>query len=173
MACAKCGYEDKKEKIKFNIPLCEICSHFSPTEETTFNNYISEKINPESIESFRKQFQSKNNILGMEKKARQGKVVNRAAFGYELLNKELVINEEEKLIVQKIFLDFLNSETSLNNLAKNNGFSINGIKKILRNFTYLGKVKFAGQITQGNHESIISPEIFNKVQSKLEQRKIK
>ena len=43
-----------------------------------------------------------------------------------------------------------------------------GIKKILRNFTYIGKVKFSGQILQGKHEAIISPELFNKVQNKLE-----
>jgi len=60
---------------------------------------------------------------------------------------------------------------SLNKLAKKYNFSVNGIKKILKNFTYIGKVKFSGQIIDGEHEPIISPTLFNKVQNKLEEKK--
>ncbi len=104
----------------------------------------------------------------MIKKAREGKVMSRAPFGYKLEKKQLIPDEEKKLIVERIFLDFLNEKISLTKLAERHGFSVNGLKKILRNFTYIGKVKFDGQILQGKHEAIISPELFNKVQSKLE-----
>jgi dTDP-4-amino-4,6-dideoxygalactose transaminase len=59
-------------------------------------------------------------------------------------------------------------------LAKKHNFSVNGLKKILRNFTYIGKVKFDGQIHQGKHQAIISSMLFNKVQDKLDKiKKIK
>ena len=37
---------------------------------------------------------------------------------------------------------------------------INGLKKILKNRTYLGEVKFAGNLYKSNHPAIINPEIF-------------
>ena len=60
---------------------------------------------------------------------------------------------------------------NLTKLAKKHNFSTNGLKKILKNFTYIGKVKFNGQIHDGKHKAIISPVLFNKVQDKLERLK--
>ena len=48
---------------------------------------------------------------------------------------------------------------------------MNGIKKILKNFSYLGKVKFAGNILAGKHTALISSELFNRVQSRFEKTK--
>jgi len=99
--------------------------------------------------------------------------MSRAPFGYKIINKDLIPDQEKKLIMQNLFLEFLNENKTLTSLSKKYNFSVNGIKKILRNFTYIGKVKFKGQISQGKHEAIISPEIFNKTQSKLEKLGIK
>jgi len=169
MKCEKCSYEsEENSKLVFNekeFYLCSICRHFLP-ENIHVEGYLNEKIPLNILDSFRKH-QSKG-IEGMKAKAKQGKIMSRPAFGYKLINKELVVNEGEKLKVEKIFLDFLNNEISLNQLSKTHGFSVNGVKKILKNFTYIGKVKFDGHISQGNHQAIISPEIFNKVQKKLE-----
>ena len=55
----------------------------------------------------------------------------------------------------------------LTQLAKKHSMTTAGIKKLLSNSTYLGKVKFANKETNGTHESIISEELFNKVQEKL------
>ncbi len=129
--------------------------------------YLKEKIDWRVLESFRK-FEKKGK-QGMAEKAREGRVMNRAPFGYKLEKKHLIIDNGKKLTVEKIFLDFLNEDTSLNKLAERHGFSVNGIKKILKNFTYIGKVKFSGQILQGRHEPIITSELFNKVQSKIEK----
>ena len=67
----------------------------------------------------------------------------------------------------EIFKTFLERDYSLNSLAKNYSLSVNGIKKILQNRTYLGEIKFAGSLHKGNHQPIISPEIFYAVQRKL------
>jgi len=166
MVCEKCKYEGEYAE-KFSRKLCKICYNFSPDNKEDFNQYLNEKIDWKVIETFRK-YKSNKLKQGMENKAKQGNVMSRAAFGYIIEKKKLIPDPQKKLIVQKIFMDFLEKNISLNQLAKSNNFSVNGIKKILKNFTYIGKVKFAGQISQGKHESLISPELFNKVQSKLE-----
>mgnify|MGYP001562945190 CR=1 FL=1 len=169
--CEKCGYESEENKKIIlddrEAYLCSVCRHFAPSNE--LKEYLEDKIDWKSIESFRKFQNKKNTRNGMENKAKEGKVTSRAAFGYKIENKQLVPEEEKKLTVQKIFMDFLNEDISLNKLAGRYGFSVNGIKKILKNFTYIGKVKFAGQILQGKHVGIISPELFNNVQKKLEK----
>ncbi len=172
--CEKCGYESKDLKeIEKGKYLCLVCSKFAPSNPTDLQEYLQEKINWQVLETFRKFSKENKNISGMEKKARAGSIVSRAPFGYKLENKELIIDTEKSLIVHEIFTTFLEKNLSLNSLAKKYGFSVNGIKKILRNFTYIGKVKFAGQICQGKHKPIITPELFNKVQNKLESLGIK
>jgi hypothetical protein len=165
--CEKCNYESEENIDVMGRCLCSVCKKFAPHEN--INEYIREKLNWRDLETFRK-FENKNkNIEGMKQKAKGGNIVSRAPFGYKIVNKKLEIDEEERLIVEEIFQTFLSEDISLNSLAKKYGFSVNGIKKILRNFTYIGKVKFAGQIIQGKHETIITPELFNKVQNKLEK----
>ncbi|MCW8966056.1 MAG: recombinase family protein [Candidatus Pacearchaeota archaeon] len=113
-----------------------------------------------------------NQKIGMQKKATIGNHVSRPAFGYKLQNKELIPAENFSEI-QEIFEEFLNENITLTNLAKRHNLSINGLKKILKNFTYVGKVKFDGQIHNGKHKPIISSTLFNQVQDKLERLRIK
>ena len=75
--------------------------------------------------------------------------------------------------VEEIFEEFLNSEISLTQLAKKHQLSVNGLKKILTNFTYLGKVRFNDQIHEGNHQPILSSTLFNHVQNKIDRLGIK
>ena len=105
--------------------------------------------------------------FGMERKAREGGFITKAPKGYSLINKELIINEQEAEQVQKIFEEFLNSDISLTQLAKKHDLTTTGIKKLLKNTTYLGKVKFAGQENDGQHKSIITEELFKSVQDKM------
>ncbi len=109
---------------------------------------------------------------GMLKKAQEGKVMSRAAFGYQIQEGKLILAENHQ-VVENIFLDFQNNKISLNKLAKKYGFSVNGLKKILTNFTYIGKIKFDGQLHQGSHKTLISTTLFNHVQDKLERLGIK
>jgi len=168
MACEKCGYHDKKEGEKFNSKLCRICLMFAPETESDFQNYISEKIDWKLLETFRKYGQSTGSRQkkGMDEKAKQGKIVTRVALGYMISNESLIPNEFASK-VHSIFRTFLNQNYSLNNMAKHYGLSVNGLKKILKNRTYLGEVKFAGNLYKSNHQAIINPEIFYAVQRKL------
>ena len=109
---------------------------------------------------------------GMLEKAKSGSIVSRPAFGYKIEKGNLVPNENAK-IVEQIFLEFNNNKISLNKLSQKHNFSVNGLKKILTNFTYIGKVKFNNETHKGNHEPIISSILFNHVQDKLERLGIK
>ncbi|MEX0932631.1 MAG: recombinase family protein [Candidatus Pacearchaeota archaeon] len=110
--------------------------------------------------------------FSMDKSARDGKLVSRAPFGYKIEDKKL-IPKEDSYTVQEIFQDFLNSSDSLTKISKKYNVSVNGLKKILRNQTYLGKIKFDGQTHQGTHQSLISSTLFNHVQNKLEELGLK
>ena len=113
----------------------------------------------------------KNQKKGMIERASLGKITSRAPFCYKIINNEMVIDEENARKVEDIFNNFLNEDISLNKLAEKYGFSVNGIKKILTNFSYIGKIKFDNQIHDGKHTPIISTTLFNHVQNKLEKGK--
>ncbi len=170
--CEKCGYADMlggDVTLVNQKWLCSICSHFAPHDNAAFENYLSEKIDHAHLESFRKHNLNKKDALkkAMHKTAKQGKIVSRPAFGYKLAN-NLLVPAENSDEVREIFEAFSNN-ASLNSIANAHNLSVNGVKKILKNFTYIGKVKFDNQILQGNHPSIISAELFNRVQSRFEQ----
>ncbi|MEM4330418.1 MAG: recombinase family protein [Candidatus Pacearchaeota archaeon] len=171
MVCYKCGYIDEKEIIVDNVPLCSLCAFFSPSAKEDFLKYIEEKVDWKLLETFRK-YGQKFGIKqkeGMEKKAEEGKVMSRAPLGYDLLNGKLVENQDSHK-VHSIFKEFLETDISLNSLAKKYSLSINGLKKILTNRTYLGEIKFDGRIFKGEHKPLISPEIFYAVQRKLKEK---
>ena len=81
--------------------------------------------------------------------------MSRAAFGYKIHDKKLIPAENSDEIVE-IFEEFLNEKISLRKLAEKHRLSVNGLKKILTNFTYIGKIKFNNQIYDVKHEPIIS-----------------
>ena len=99
--------------------------------------------------------------------------MSRPPFGYKIKNNQLIQDPEKSKIVEDIFLEFQNNEISLNKLSKKYSLSLNGLKKVLTNFTYLGKIKFNGEIHDSNHKPIISATLFNQVQDKLEIMKNK
>ena len=188
--CQKCSHPGNSEELEVHhikmrvdegrdeadnlVTLCFICHYFAPDNEDDFKIFLGEKVDGAILDTFRKSQRSisKRSKKGMNKRARDGNVVTRAPFGYKLENKKL-IQTEDSYLVQEIFQDFLNQKISLTQLAKKYDFSVNGLKKILRNQTYLGKIKFDGQTHPGNHQSLISSTLFNHVQNKLEDLGIK
>jgi len=105
--------------------------------------------------------------FGMERKAKEGGFITKAPKGYILVNKELIIKDQEADQVRKIFEEFLNSDISLTQLAKKHDMTTAGIKKLLKNTTYLGKVKFAGHEIKGQHKPLLEEELFKSVQEKI------
>ena len=113
-----------------------------------------------------------NQKEGMIKKATQGNLMSRVPFGYKISEGKLVPAENYREI-EEIFEEFLNNKISLRQLSEKHHLSVNGLKKILKNFTYLGKIKFNNQIHEGTHQPIVSSTLFNHVQNKLERMGVK
>ncbi len=189
--CKKCGSRLRSDELEVHhikmrvdggndeignlITLCSICHYFSPDDEVDFEKYIAEKIDGRILDTFRKSSKSvsKRTKKGMLNKSKNGSIVTRAPYGYKIVGGNLVANENTSYIVPEIFEDFLNKKISLTKLAKKYGFSVNGLKKILMNQTYLGKIKFDKQTHKGTHQALISSTLFNHVQNKLEELGIK
>ena len=172
MNCGKCGYLEAKGKAKekFGVVLCSVCARFSPNDKENFDKYVAEKIDWKILETFRKYGSSQSaghaQKSGMAKSAESGRVISRAPLGYNIVNGELIENSDSSR-VHSLFKTFLEKDYSLNSLAKNYSLSVNGLKKVLSNRTYLGEIKFSGRLSKGKHKAIISPEIFYAVQRKL------
>lgn len=126
------------------------------------------------VESLKQKLKEKqeNQKKGMIERVSQGDVVSRAPFGYVIEDGKLT-PAQNYVEIEEIFQEFLTSNISLRQLSEKHNLSVNGLKKILTNFTYIGKVKFNNQIHQGNHRPIISTTLFNHVQNKLERLGIK
>jgi site-specific DNA recombinase len=113
-----------------------------------------------------------NQKQGMISKATKGNLMSRAPFGYVIESGKLIPAGNFKEI-EEIFEEFLHENLSLRKIAEKHKLSVNGLKKVLKNFTYIGKIKFNNQIYPGTHEPIISSTLFNHVQNKLETMGIK
>ncbi len=168
-SCAMCGWNEHTEILAFH--------HKDPKEkdnEISKMNSIS-KLNEEMKKCtllcpnchFWYHYQADNRK--QEYRVRDGECITRSPFGYKLENKKL-IQTEHFYVVQEIFQDFLNKKISLTQLSKKFDFSVNGLKKILTNQTYIGKLKYRGKIYEGKHKPIINASLFNKVQDKLKKR---
>jgi len=172
--CSKCGYRSLKNKERFGKSLCEFCFYFAPTKKELFLIYTREVVNNKEIQTYRKQglLGGIRQKRGMIRLAKEGVIMSRPPFGYEIKNKKLLPAKNSDL-VREIYERFLNENISLNQLRKKYALSVNGLKKVLTNFTYIGKIKFDGQLHEGKHEKIISSTLFNHVQDKLDKLKIK
>lgn len=108
-------------------------------------------------------------------------------LGYNVKDRQLVINPEEAERVRHIFRQYLELG-NLNNLYQDLNrsgvrgkqprklkdgddtpapFCSSALQYLLSNPTYIGKVRHKGQIYEGQHEPIIPPELWQAVQDRL------
>jgi len=111
-------------------------------------------------------------------------------LGYDLVDKKLIPNEEEVKQVNHIFEKYLELKSlrRLTEYVNENGirakswklkdgrireggkFNIHSLRNLLSNKTYLGKIehKRLKEVYEGEHERIISKELFKKVQEAID-----
>ena len=137
-------------------------------------------------------------LKGMYEKISRGEVCGKAVLGYDLINKKLVINKEEKELVNLIYNKYANTNEGLIDIAKylnNAGFRTKAgnlfenrtISYILRNPIYIGKLRYSKKgkldynrynnvnnatLFDGIHEPIIENDLWLKVQNKLDKNLI-
>lgn len=113
--------------------------------------------------------------MGLEARAKEGKFHGSAVspIGYDYIDGELVINDFERMQVEQIFQMYLKGSSPntivehLNNKGlthKYGKWNRKTVKAVLSRKTYLGLIEHKGNIYQGNHEPIISQELFDAVQ---------
>lgn len=128
---------------------------------------------------------SRKNQMGMLEKAEQGFYPSTAPFGYRnnKLTRLIELEPNNALYIQKAFEQMATGHYSIQMLAdwlfehgfKNKkGKKINksALDKVLKNPIYYGLFRWRGKIYQGNHEPIITKQLFDDVQAVF-QRKTK
>ena len=152
-----------------------------------------------SIAEMERNTLSENVKLGMKQRALEGEWNGGTVFGYDTVEKKLIINQKEAEIVKLIFemyaggkglkaiANYLNKAG--HRTKKGRYFSINGIATILDNVIYNGKISWLkvenwdtkrrkGKnpnpiIVEGKHEAIISDELWNVVQARRKSKSFK
>ncbi len=139
-----------------------------------------------SINAFYSRLTGKKVRHTLEKKCNEGIYPGWANLGFKNVNigtaekplRVIKIDEDKAPLVKKMFELFATGRYSLDELViqseKEGLFSKKGKKlcrttldSMLKNIFYTGKFKYAGKIWQGQHEPIISRELFDTCQSML------
>lgn len=119
--------------------------------------------------------------LGKLGRAKSGKSMMwaKTSYGYDYHKEtgEMTINELEAIVIREIFQSYLGgrSITKLRDdinqrYPKTPAWSYRIIRQILDNPVYCGYNQYKGKIYKGNHEPIISEEVYNKTQEELKIR---
>jgi len=117
--------------------------------------------------------------LGMIEKARRGTghLGSGHPYGYSYHNGTLIIVEDEANTAKEIFkryldglslreiADLLNDRGVLSKTGKD--WSKQAISKILKNPLYCGFIRWDGIVRQGEHDPLVSREVFNRVQIRM------
>jgi len=110
-------------------------------------------------------------------------------LGYEYKEQEkgnrhdVIVNEQEAEIVKGAFRTFLDTGSlaktarTLNKAGfttrRKKAFSRQGVKLILQNDFYIGKLSYNGETVDGQHEPLISKHLFTKVQKHFQNQEEK
>lgn len=121
--------------------------------------------------------------VGMEKKAKGGNWVGGVIpYGYRFdPEKRLLVDTQEAVIVKKMFKMYVfgreGTQTISNKLNDAGDRKRSGKKwdkrmiiQMLRNPLYIGKLRWREAVYEGNHEGIISPELFEMAQQIIRER---
>lgn len=101
---------------------------------------------------------------------------NFTPLGYDYIDHMLIVNEFEAMVVRKIFDLYLQKKgirqivMELHDKYPEQVTTRTKIKGVLSNPLYIGKVTFAGEIHDGQHESIVDEETFIAAQKVRDSR---
>lgn len=131
---------------------------------------------------------------GLHEKLKRGEPLTVAPFGYSIIDKKYIPNETEAPLVKQIFEMYVAGEGFntiakwLNNMGikthRGNLFEHRTIEYIINNPVYIGKIRWTPNnkikrnykhpdtvIIDGNHQALVSDELFNKAVEKASKTK--
>ena len=100
--------------------------------------------------------------LAFDQKVKFGEVLYRAPLGYFYQNKKLVKDKEKAEMVKEIF-KMVALDINTKKISEKFNLPVSSIYNMIKNPTYLGKVRYKGKLYKGKHPPIIEEELFNKV----------
>ena len=113
------------------------------------------------IAQFQREQIIENVRLGMDQAAKNGRWLNRAPTGYEMVNGYLVPDEHAPLV--RWIFDLRVRGASYGAIEAEVGISYSTVRQILRNRVYLGEVRLRDRWFQGIHEALVTKEQFDAV----------
>lgn len=117
---------------------------------------------------------SENIKLAKRQEFENGKITARKVLGYDIINKQLVINKKEANIIKFIFETYNKTKNYYQTAQicnskgfkgkKGQCFHASSIKTIIQNQIYCGFNNFHNQETKkGTHQAVVSKSLYNKV----------
>lgn len=137
---------------------------------------------------------------GMMEKFMRGKKVSAPPIGYKIIDNKFIIDKDNAILVEKIFNLYVNDNMGCLNIARHlndcgyrtktgRKFENRTVEYILRNPVYAGMQRWTPGgngsnshynskdinviVVEGNHESIVSMELFETAQEKIKHNKLK
>ncbi len=174
-------------KKEYNIPVISISEPLDPDDKMSV---IMEAFLEAMAEYYSLNLSGEVKKGQLEKHSK-GELQTNPSFGYNVSNNKLIINESESKVVKMIFEQYAIDNLSMMQIAKNvnalnvktkrgRRFENRTIYYMLNNPVYIGKLRYTpGRrnsydfddpntiLVDGQHESIISLDLWNSVQMKL------
>jgi len=143
-----------------------------------------------SFAQFEREMISERTRDKMAAARRKGKYVGgRPILGYDVVDRKLVVNPSEAEQVRQIFQLYLEHRSLMPVVKELNRrgwrtkrwttkkgrtmggqlFTKNRLYQLLTNHAYVGKVRYKGEIHEGQHQAIVDGDLFQQVQATLQQ----
>ena len=103
--------------------------------------------------------------LAFGKKISSGEVLNRAPLGYYYNGGKLTIQPDEAAKVREIFQMWA-AGVNYKEIAAQFSLPTSTLYDLIKNPTYIGKVRYRGKLFKGSHQPLIEDELFFKVNKK-------
>jgi site-specific DNA recombinase len=103
--------------------------------------------------------------MAFDRKVELGESLSRAPFGYAYRNKRLVPDPENAERVKEIFEMWV-AGIDYKEISKKHNIPTSTLYQIIKNITYLGKIKYKGKIYKGKHKPLIDEKLFNEANKK-------
>lgn len=104
--------------------------------------------------------------LAFGKKINAGEALNRAPLGYVYKEKRLIEDKESSSTVKEIF-DMWAAGVHYKEISEQFSIPVSTLYEIIKNPTYIGKIRYRGKLYKASHPKIIDEELFKKVNEKI------
>jgi site-specific DNA recombinase len=134
-----------------------------------------------SFAQFERELIGERTKMGVMRRIKNGSWSTTRPFGYDLNDGKLTINKAEAEIAKKCYKLFLEYNLGIKLVAqrlneedlisrRKGKWSKNSVWTLLTNPVYTGRIRWDGDIVKGQHNSIVSKELFSAVQERLKEK---